>query len=533
MKKLVVLMLGLICLPAFAQELSEKVVKTEVSEVTVYLSKALETRFATVDVLAGKTQLKFVGLTTQMDEQSIQAKVEGDVTLMGVNSSINYLNKIEDSPEKLALKDKLDVVEKKIKTELTLMEVIDEDLEYLKANRNIGGNQSVTLASIREGAVFFNEKVTALKMQRMDRSKTLESLNRQRTDLLAQLNGIRSNPSTGEVLVLIDADKATRVKVALSYLVLNSGWSPSYDIRAKSIKEPLEIVYKANVWQNTQSDWKNVRLKLSTNNPSISGVAPQLDTYFLDFAYVRPLAKSNQLGINEVDIVELADHAVSRQPEFESMKTRTMDIQQTSSPISIEFDVKVPYSVKTDSKPVSIEMSRLTMPAVFQYYAIPKLSSDVFLTASIQDWEKYNFLMGPANVYLEGAFVCQTDLNVNDASDTLRISMGIDKSIHVQREMIKDYEAKQTLSSKKTVARVWKTTVRNTRAESINLLLIDQVPISSNSEIEITRDASSGAIYNAETGEVRWEKVINPGQNSIFNLKYSVKYPKNKVLELE
>jgi uncharacterized protein (TIGR02231 family) len=533
MKKVLFLMLGLISLPAFAQDLTEKVVKTEVSEVTVYLSKALETRFATVDVLAGKTQLNFVGLTTQMDEQSIQAKVEGDVTLMGVNSTINYLNKTEDSPEKLALKEKLEVVEKKIKTELTLMEVIDEDLEYLKANRNIGGNQAVTLVSIREGAVFFNEKVTALKMQKMDRAKTLESLNRQRTDLLAQLNGIRSNPSTGEVLVLIDAEKATRVKIALSYLVLNSGWSPSYDIRAKTLKDPLEIVYKANVWQNTQSDWKNVRLKLSTNNPSVSGIAPQLDTYFLDFAYIRPLVKTSQLALNEVDIVELADQVAPRQLKSEGAKAKTLDIQQTSNPISIEFDVKVPYSVKSDSKPVSIEMSRLNMSATFQYFSIPKLSSDVFLTAKIQDWEKYNFLMGPANVYLEGAFVCQTDLNVLEASDTLSISMGIDKSIHVQREMMKDYEAKQTLSSKKTATRAWKTTVRNTRAESINLLLVDQVPVSSNSEIEITHDATSGASFNAETGEVRWEKVINPGQNTLFNLKYSVKFPKNKVLELE
>ena len=65
------------------------------------------------------------------------------------------------------------------------------------------------------------------------------------------------------------------------------------------------------------------------------------------------------------------------------------------------------------------------------------------------------------------------------------------------------------------------------------MLLLDQVPVSSNEEIEVDLVDKSGAKQNPTTGELRWEFDLPSNQQKEFKLKYAVKYPKNKSLMIE
>ena len=60
--------------------------------------------------------------------------------------------------------------------------------------------------------------------------------------------------------------KPLGIKLKVSYVVINAGWNAMYDVRALNTKSPLQLSYKANVFQSTGEDWKNVKLKLSTAN---------------------------------------------------------------------------------------------------------------------------------------------------------------------------------------------------------------------------------------------------------------------------
>ncbi|WP_415223145.1 DUF4139 domain-containing protein [Psychroserpens sp.] len=46
--------------------------------------------------------------------------------------------------------------------------------------------------------------------------------------------------------------------------VSEAGWFPIYDIKADKINEPLQLSYKAQVYQNTGTDWNDIKLTLST-----------------------------------------------------------------------------------------------------------------------------------------------------------------------------------------------------------------------------------------------------------------------------
>jgi hypothetical protein len=70
--------------------------------------------------------------------------------------------------------------------------------------------------------------------------------------------------------------------------VANTNWTPSYDLRVKDISKPLNLTFKANINQNSGEDWKDVKLSLSTAEPRKQGVAPVLNTW-----YVQPVPQVN------------------------------------------------------------------------------------------------------------------------------------------------------------------------------------------------------------------------------------------------
>ncbi|MDP4276581.1 MAG: mucoidy inhibitor MuiA family protein, partial [Bacteroidota bacterium] len=292
MKRLPILALCLFAGTTFAQEPVQKEIKTDVKAVTVYLQGAQETRTAAVDVPAGKTLLKFGDLSPFIDAKSVQVKADGALTILSVNHQQNFLDKPDKPDEQVKLEAKLKGINDQIDLENTALEVIDEDLAFLKENRVMSGkNQALTVLALKEATDFYNNKLTDLKIKSTQHRKTLEELQKQAAEIQGQLNILTNKKeyASGEVLVLVEAKQPVKTTFELVYIVSNAGWNPSYDIRANNINEPIEVVYKANIRQDTKEDWKNVHLKLSSYNPSETGVAPELKTYYLDYNTTPPV----------------------------------------------------------------------------------------------------------------------------------------------------------------------------------------------------------------------------------------------------
>ena len=168
------------------------------------------------------------------------------------------------------------------------------------------------------------------------------------------------------------------------------------------------------------------------------------------------------------------------------------------------------------------------MPASYQYYTAPKLSTDVFLTASLTDWNKYNFLSGEANLFFEGTFIGKSLIDTQVSTDTLNLSLGVDKNIVVTRTLQKELTEKQSLGSNKKETKNWLINIKNRKNQQVNLLVEDQVPVSQNSAIEVEIQELSGGVMDKTTGKVSWNLTLNSQAEKKFDLKYQVKYPKNQ-----
>ncbi len=175
-------------------------------------------------------------------------------------------------------------------------------------------------------------------------------------------------------------------------------------------------------------------------------------------------------------------------------------------------------------------MKEYELPAVYKYYSVPKMDKDAFLIAEIADWEQLNLIPGPANIIFDGTYVGKSFIDPNSTQDTLNISLGRDRKIVVKREKVMDYCSSKLIGTNKLHTVTYEIKVKNTRKESIQLLLKDQHPISSNKEIEVNLLESSDAAVNQETGVLTWKLDIPAGETRKVKVSYSVKFPKDKTM---
>src|SRR5690606_9522929 len=98
--------------------------------------------------------------------------------------------------------------------------------------------------------------------------------------------------SQGKLIVNVMSSTAGSIPLEVSYLTNQATWKPSYEMRIDKINEPIQMLYKAQVQQNTGIDWKNVKLSLTSGPANQNTFAPQLQPWFVD--YYNPSQWSRQ-----------------------------------------------------------------------------------------------------------------------------------------------------------------------------------------------------------------------------------------------
>jgi len=518
---------------------TEKEIKAGIRHVTVYPDRAQINHETNVEIPAGMTTLRLGALSPYIDAQSIQVKGFGDFIIMSVNLQNNYLQNLEDLPEVKSIRTQIEALQLKVEDEKAALSVLKEKEAFLVANRAILVKETTfsveQLKNVMELYTNNMDQVTTstLKKNRLikDYEKQIAALQQQISDRMG-----KQLPS-GEIAVTVSAEKAVSGRLTFSYVVTNAGWYPSYDIRVDDITKPVNLFYKANVFQNTGVTWKDVKLSFSNATPWIAGDVPVLNPWFIDYYNPVPVVRVRGVasGVKRSQMPEMAtmNKIVEVADAAELAEAVPVPVEKRTGETTVTFDITTPYSIASDGKMQTIEIQRTNTPAEYKYVTIPKLSPIAYLTGNITDWAKQSLIGGEATLYFENTFVGKSYLNVNQLTDTLAISLGTDNSILVKREKRQDFTSRKVLGSNKTETYSFLITVRNNKSTPIRITVNDQIPVSSNSGIEVDAQELSGGRLNSQTGEIKWDLSIKPQETKQLVLTYSVKYPKDKTVILE
>ncbi len=256
------------------------------NNVTVYLSGAQITRTSNIMLPEGTTQFIFDKLSPYIQESSIQISGLKNTSILSINYGINYLAKQDNSIEVESLRDMIKELKDKIQLEEDLISGFNEELSVIQSNRRLGNeNEVVSLEKFQQFAAYYRERMTAIKSDIYASNKKKIEYNKEISNLTKQLNEFNADDKvqTGEIKVKLNTDSATNLSIIIKYNVTNAGWFPIYDLKAEKINTPLQLAYKAHVYQTTGTNWNDILLTLSTSDPNTNNVKPDLNPKYLNF----------------------------------------------------------------------------------------------------------------------------------------------------------------------------------------------------------------------------------------------------------
>ena len=274
-----------------------------IKHVTVFTNGAQVERSHAMNLTAGEHVITFTGLSPYTDVKSMQIKARGKLTVLGVNyrtthpDSLQRVNQLREA-ERL-VKQTADK-ERELKAQL---EVVNAQLEMVKTNSSTGNRTVVTpLVNIKELNNYYAQETLELKKKAIAIDEELAKLaeiqekQEKTVDSIAHLK----LKAITEADLTLQVPQAGKVEFDLTYYVRNAGWYPTYDLRSEGLGQPLQLSYKANVFQNTKEEWSNIPVTLSSANPSRSNIAPELRTYWIDFGKQAPRYDSESISDGSV-----------------------------------------------------------------------------------------------------------------------------------------------------------------------------------------------------------------------------------------
>ena len=551
MKKLLILAFALTIAQIHASE-TEKTIKSKPEKIIVYTQGAQVHRNASMMLTAGQNTIIFSGLENCINTAAIQASGNGNFIIADIQHEVHYpeLDKAKLQGD-VRYRKLLKNVNDSLKELNYLLEDINSKSEALATEKGVLLNYSLyrgqskrdSIALLKDGLNYLREKLYNINTEQLKLKREREKLEAKKIALNDRLtnvsNELANENSTGEmekvdyrIIVHIIADQATQAIVNLNYYITNAGWTPSYDLRAISNEQNVKLTYKAQIHQESGIDWGNVKLILSTANPNRSYNLPELSPWYLGYTNYNHKDLKKSLSYNTMPSSVASGESTRTE---EKASNRELDVVSENASnyttvsenvIETEYEIKLNYNIPCDGKEHYAAILVKDLKTFYRYKAIPKLNSNVYLTAVLPNWEDAITMSGEASIYYDGSFIGTTSLSPGGTEDTMQLSLGIDKNIAIKRQKIKDKCSEKLLDNDIIHLYTFEITMKNSRSNKIEIEVEDQLPLAQDKTVTIERKELSGAKYDEVTGLIKWRSTISAKDNKKLILTYQIKAPK-------
>ncbi len=558
----------------------------DIKAATVFLHGAELTSTATVALAKGENEILFTNVASNVNAASLIVNAPIGVAVEATTFQNNYLAPLSTSPAVARMNDSIERLTNDRELVANRLTNIAEQVDVLKQNRQLAGaNNGLAVAELARMLDLVRTRMDTLLAQKTRSEAEQKKIDTRIARLRAQIEEEqrkRGQPG-GQLLVRFFAEEAATTPILITYVVPAAGWVPIYDIMADDITGPITICYKANVYQNSGIKWDNVKLTISTGNPSEGIQAPVLAPWRLSFApppqpvaYGAPQPRylgdqgSRVLTADEIKTLptlQVTDAASLAPALYQAERGRgvniggarasgslyiidgvqvqnigdegtgsrhiTVDNHVTvdNSGINTTFDIDLPYSVPDDGKYHLVAMKKHKIPATYRHFAVPKLDKDAFLQAEVSQWEHLDVLPGQANIFYDGTYVGQGYLDLRSVKDTVLISLGRDKKVLVKRELDKKHRSAKNVGTNVKETLAYTISVRNTRKQKIRLIVLDQLPISTEKEITVEDVSTGKGEQDAVTGILKWTLDPQPNETASMSFGYTIKYPRTRTIQ--
>ncbi len=539
-------------------------VKSSLTGVTVYMQGAQLQHKASYTIKAGVSEVIVEGISPQISASTIQVKATGAVVILDSKYEFYYPQPATNTntgelPPKIraaikALEDSLRLVNFELRDINDEIEVLVAARKIIISNGAVKGQGKVndSIQLLKSTVDYYTTKVSEL-------NKKISSLDRQKVkkaDLIAsldtRLNDLRNyaeqNNPTPEIkgipriVITLMAKEAATGRIDLTYFASNAGWTPLYDIRSEAASGKISLTYKAQVRQQTGLDWNDVKLSISTNNPYANKTKPELNPWYIDYQVYRKELEEKTKMRSDTYFNAPSVNSQMMNMGFAYGQRSSMDDEIAQTPeafttvvqqlIAAEFKIDLNYSIASDNQVRMVLVKQSELNTSFRYYAVPKLDPGVYLVAQMTKLDELQLVPAKANIFFDGTYIGETYIDPTTMDDTLNLSLGKDPNIIVKRTLLKDQSKERVIQDKKERNFAYSIEVRNLKSSEIDLIIQDQVPLTTNPEITIEKSIIGKGTLDEKTGLVEWKLKLKAKENQTFDYEFKVRHPKDKVVQI-
>ncbi len=536
---------------SLAGEPRHQAVESSIESVVVFSDRAMVKRIFTGELNIGQITIEIPDLPSKLLNESV--RVAGRGTSQAKISGVRVEKTVGPETPKdeiRELKDKLNQIDRRKKTLDDRLKVLNEKKRFIeivtrKSSESISKDLPRRLPSATEWlemAEFVDKGLSSVYDEfRLieDEKKTLRA---QGEVVRNALNKYGTAMDNFQKMAYVDLDVVSQgyFTFEISYIVVGASWKPVYDIRASSDTNTIDIVFMANVRQNTGENWEDIQLELSTARPYVGAVPRMLSPWYLDAIQPEPRAASGPHDIVVTAKKAKIDKYVTSNEEsvsmrlgysmFQTFETQMAVAEVSTQVISTSFILKQAETIPSNniSKKVSVKLASVS--AETELFAVPKLTEYAYLKARVVNETSFPLLSGDANVFFDGNFVSTTRIPLVIPTESFDLYLGIDEGIKIKREMIEKFSDETgVLNKKQRIEYRYKILVENFRRTDQKITVLDQFPVSLNDVIDVkVSDISPAPQYKSEEkkkGIMRWVLKLGPLSNEEIRFKYEVKYP--------
>lgn len=541
----------------------KETIKSTLSEVTVYTNGAQIHRKANFSVKPGITELIIEGVSPNIDPKSLQVKAFGNVVLIDSKYDTYYPKPIKVELNGLPLKIRNDISQLKDSMDQVSFDVkeIQDEIDVLTMTKNILSNNGAvrgqgkvndSIQLLKQTLDYYqvkmnelNKKIQVLNTRKKAKDARLSKMNIRLQELMNYQSSntpIENKGPIHRLLITLQAKEAVTGKLAISYLASGASWVPTYDLRADIETGKVNLTYKATISQSTGEKWDDVRLTLSTNDPYQNKTKPELHPWYVDFMNLY----GNMNGrLNSVSIVEkpavayFKDNRDDEKKEADTQEVYIANGQQSyefttmiERVLSAEYKIDLPYTIEADGQEHMVLVRNIDLAASYNYYTVPKLDPGVYLMAEIIKLDELQLVPAQATIFFDGTYIGETYLDPSSTSDTLRLSLGKDPNILVKRVLLKKDSKDQIIGSERERSFSYEISMKNLKGTKIQLIVEDQIPLTTNGAIKIEVTETGKANYDKSTGMLKWKINLDPKEAKKVTYGFKIKHPKEQNVQV-
>jgi uncharacterized protein (TIGR02231 family) len=326
--------------------------------------------------------------------------------------------------------------------------------------------------------------------------------------------------------------EAGDLTIEASYIVSGAGWKPLYDFRSseKDDVPSLEIVYLAQISQNTGENWELVTLTLSTAHPALTHILPELNPWYIrPFEQVLPVTRLSASPEPALPMAMQTRSSLQTKTKHEELVEEDAEelvAEIDTAGTTITYTIPGVTTIPPDGNPHKVTVARFSLTPHMDYVSAPKLAQAVYRRVKVNNDSPYTLLAGNVNIFFSNEYIGSTPLKLTTPQGEIELYLGNEDRIKVERELKRRDMDKRFIGGKRHLAYGYEIKLENLLPITANLTLHDQIPVPRHEEIKVKLEsADPRPSEQSELNLLKWEFSLEPKEKRIVRFDFSVEYP--------